>query len=91
MTVATCGNYGAAIALAARLANLRAVICIPQEYTTQRIKELGDEGAEILRIPGSYEDVVEHSKQLAADREWYDANPGGANTHLQIAAYASIA
>ena len=68
VTVATCGNYGAAIALAARLANLKSVICIPQEYTTQRIKELEEAGAEIRRIPGSYEVVVEHSKQLSLAR-----------------------
>ena len=48
-------------------------------------------GAEIIRIPGSYEDVVTESSGLAAEHGWYDANPGGANTPLQISAYAQIA
>jgi threonine synthase len=47
--------------------------------------------AEIIRLPGSYEDTVRESSKLAAQNEWYDANPGGANTSLQISAYAEIA
>jgi threonine synthase len=48
-------------------------------------------GAEIIRIPGSYENTVYESSKLARNNKWYDANPGGANTPLQIAAYAEIA
>ncbi len=91
ITVATCGNYGAAIAVAARMAGLKAIICIPESYTSQRIDEITAEGSELWRAPGSYEAVVKFSKQLAVDRDIYDANPGGANTHLQISAYAEIA
>ena len=91
ITVATCGNYGAAIAVAARLAGIRATICIPEEYSTKRLGDMTEEGSEVLRVKGSYEDVVEYSKQLALNREMYDANPGGANTHLQINAYSQIA
>ena len=55
ITVATCGNYGAAIAVAAKLAGLKSIICIPETYSSQRIDEMSGEGAEIRRIPGSYE------------------------------------
>lgn len=47
--------------------------------------------ANIYRLPGSYEAVVEKSSALALENEWYDANPGGLNTALQISAYARIA
>ncbi|HET8737357.1 MAG TPA: pyridoxal-phosphate dependent enzyme, partial [Pricia sp.] len=47
--------------------------------------------AEIIRIPGSYEDVVRKSSELAQEHGWYDANPGGSNTPLQISAYSQIA
>ena len=47
--------------------------------------------AEIIRLPGTYEDTVIESSRLAIQNEWYDANPGGANTALQISAYAEIA
>jgi threonine synthase len=91
ITIATCGNYGVAVALAASLAGLRCVIHIPQSYHTGRIKEMTDLGAEIIRVPGDYEQAVEVSKNLAEKEDLYDANPGGANTALQLKAYGEIA
>ncbi|MBI4649636.1 MAG: pyridoxal-phosphate dependent enzyme [Bacteroidia bacterium] len=91
ITVATCGNYGAAIALAAWVAGLRCVINIPEHYHTLRIKEMAQLGAEILRIPGNYENAVEYSQKMAEQKEMYDGNPGGNNTMLQLKAYGEIA
>lgn len=89
--LATCGNYGVAVALAAKLAGLQCKIAIPKTYHTERGKEMEGLGAEILRLDGSYETVVQESSNLAKRYDWYDANPGGANTALQIMAYAQIA
>jgi threonine synthase len=47
--------------------------------------------AEIVRCEGSYEDAVVKSSLVADEKEWYDANPGGSNTPLQIQSYAQIA
>lgn len=91
ITVATCGNYGVALALAASLARLRCLIYIPQGYSTKRIDEMKNHGAEILRVPGDYEHAVVVSRQRAEKDEIYDANPGGANTILQLKAYGEIA
>ena len=91
ITVATCGNYGASIALAARLAGLKCIILIPATYHSQRIKEMQLAGAEVRFTEGDYEESVRLSKMLAAGEEYYDANPGGANTSLQIRAYSEIA
>lgn len=91
VTMATCGNYGVAVALAANLAGLKCFICIPESYHTKRIHEIRNLGAEIIKTPGDYEKSVEFSKQLAVEKEYYDANPGGANTHLQLLSYAEIA
>lgn len=91
ITVATCGNYGVAVALAAQLAGLRCVIFIPETYHTERVKEMEHAGAEVLRHSGSYEDTVVFSSKEAEKYDWYDANPGGQNTPLQIIAYAEIA
>ena len=88
---ATCGNYGVAIAFAAHLAGIRCKIFIPESYHTERVKEMERFDAEIIRLPGSYEDTVVESSRLALENEWYDANPGGTNTSLQIAAYSEIA
>ena len=91
VALATCGNYGVAVSLAASLAGLRCKVYIPAGYHTERIAEMMSLGAEIERLPGSYEDCVKRSSELAVQQEWYDANPGGANTPLQISAYAQIA
>lgn len=91
ISLATCGNYGVAVAYAAYLADMKCRIFIPESYHTGRLKEMENFKAEIIRFPGSYEDTVIHSSQIAAENEWYDANPGGVNTALQISAYAEIA
>ncbi len=91
LTIATCGNYGAAVALSAWLAGLRCVVYIPETYHTKRVKEMEDLGAEIRRVPGDYENAVAVSMRQAEKEEMYDANPGGANTPIQLTAYGEIA
>lgn len=91
VSLATCGNYGVAVALAANLAGMACKIYIPDTYHTDRITEMEALGSEIIRLPGSYEDVVVKSSALANENGFYDANPGGTNTPLQISAYSQIA
>ena len=91
VSLATCGNYGVAVALAANLAGIRCKIYVPDTYHTERFGEMEILGAEIIQLPGSYEDVVTASSDLARENDWYDANPGGVNTPLQITAYSQIA
>lgn len=91
VTVATCGNFGAAIAAAASVAGMKAVIIIPAEYRTRRIAEIEAAGAVIRRVAGDYERAVEVSQRLAQQRDFYDANPGGANTAMQLLTYGQIA
>jgi len=91
ITVATCGNYGVAIALAASFAGLRCIVYIPETYRTRRIKEIEKYNVEIARVPGDYEHAVIASQERAEKDEIYDANPGGANTILQLKVYGEIA
>ncbi len=91
ITLATCGNYGVAIALAASFAKMRCIICIPESYHTKRAKEMTACGAEIIYVPDDYENAVLYSRKYAEENEIYDANPGGANTAIQLKAYGEIA
>ena len=91
VTVATCGNFGTALSFAASLAGLRCVIFIPGTYRTRRLDEMASFKAEIRRTPGDYEAAVAISQEAAEKEGMYDANPGGANTPLQLLAYAEIA
>jgi threonine synthase len=91
ISVATCGNYGAAIALSAAFAGLSSKIYIPENYHAGRIKEMIGLQAEIIRIPGDYEKAVEVSSADSRRYEFYDANPGGDNALTQMRAYGQIA
>jgi len=91
ITVATCGNYGVAMSLAAGAAGLSCEIFIPETYHTSRIKEMESMGSRIHRVKGGYEEAVQASIDLSQQREWYDGNPGGNNTVLQLQAYGEIA
>jgi threonine synthase len=91
ITAATCGNYGVAIALAASAAGLRCMIFIPEGYHTRRTQELARYSTQVIRVPGDYESAVAASRELARSQEIYDANPGGANTQIQLRAYGTIA
>lgn len=91
ITVATCGNYGVAVSLAAALAGLRCVVHVPAAYHTRRTQEMLSLGAEVVRVPEDYETTVKVSQARAAETGWYDANPGGDNTLLQLQAYGEMA
>jgi threonine synthase len=91
ITMATCGNYGVAMALAASFAGLRCRICIPENYHTKRVHEMIELSAEIVRVAGDYEQAVAVSQEQAQKKEFYDANPGGENTLTQLLAYGQIA
>jgi threonine synthase len=91
LALATCGNYGVACAYAASLAGLNCNVFMPESYHSERTVQIEQLGAELIRLTGTYEDVVQSSSKQAAENSWYDANPGGANTPMQIAAYAEIA
>ena len=91
MTVATCGNYGAAAAFAASAAGIKVVVYIPEDFKTKRVAEMEALGASIVRISGEYEAAVKASRDVAEGEGLYDANPGGENTLLQLQTYGQIA
>ena len=48
-------------------------------------------GAEIISVKGDYEHAVLVSRGRAEESDMYDANPGGANTAIQLKAYGEMA
>ena len=52
LTVATCGNYGVATAMAAMMAGLRCLVYIPEGYHTRRAKEMDGPGRRAHPDPG---------------------------------------
>lgn len=91
ISLASCGNYGSAVAFAASLAGIKCRVFIPETYHTKREEEMRRFGAEIIRTGRNYEEAVQNSRDEAYDNEYYDANPGGDNIGLQLKAYSQIA
>ena len=92
IAVGTCGNFGAAIALAAKDFNIEAHIYIPTQYHTKRIEEIAEKyGGAIHRIEGTYENAVEKCSEDAEKYGWYNANPGVPHvTEIALNAYGQI-
>lgn len=91
ISVATCGNYGASISYYAAVHGLKSVIGIPESYTNSRLPEIARYGAEIMRLPGKYEEAVELVSEMADSEGWYDSNPGSRNASIDIQGYEGIA
>jgi threonine synthase len=94
ISAATCGNFGVAVAYAARHYDIAANIYIPKKYEVpkDRLKRMENFGAKVHFVDGYYEDAVTYSSQKALDEHWYDANPGlDEVTEISLAAYSEIA
>lgn len=88
--VASCGNFGVAVAQAAVRAGLRSVVFIPEPYHTRRGDELAALGAQVKRAGNDYEGSVVIAREHAEKAGAYDANPGGVNASIQLRAYGEI-
>jgi threonine synthase len=92
LAIASCGNFGASFVNLSRIFGITTHVYIPEKYHTPRIAEMERQGGVIHRAPGTYEDVVEFSGVEAANRKWYNANPGTAENRIaSMEAYATIA
>ncbi len=93
ITAASCGNFGASLAWAARVFDIPAHIFIPEGYHVpkDRMKRIKETGAELHFGPGQYEDLVELSSKMAKEEGWFDANPGVEGVkEISIEAYSEI-
>jgi diaminopropionate ammonia-lyase len=66
---ATDGNHGRAVARMARLLDLSATILVPDGIAPARIAGIAAEGAEVMVVPGTYDDAVAESAALAGERD----------------------
>jgi diaminopropionate ammonia-lyase len=70
VTCATDGNHGRSVAWGARLFHCRCVIFIHATVSEGREKAIAAYGAEIVRVPGGYDDSVHHAASVAAEKGW---------------------
>jgi diaminopropionate ammonia-lyase len=69
---ATDGNHGRAVARMARLTGAPARVFVPAVTEPATRAAIADEGAEVIQVPGSYDEAV------ATARQWAHDHPGAA-------------
>ncbi len=70
VTCATDGNHGRSVAWGARLFHCRCVIFIHATVSGGRATAIAAYGAEVVRVPGGYDDSVHHAASVAAEKGW---------------------
>ncbi len=70
LVCASEGNHGRAVARAARTHGLRARVYLGERVAASRVEAIALEGAEIVRVAGSYDDAVRKAAADAAHRGW---------------------
>jgi diaminopropionate ammonia-lyase len=69
LVAATDGNHGRAVARMAKLLGLSATILVPEGTADARIEGIASEGAEVIVAPGTYDDAITLSAEMAGDRD----------------------
>jgi N-carbamoyl-L-amino-acid hydrolase len=67
---ATDGNHGRALAAAARSLGCRCVIVLHANVSLEREQAITAFGAEIVRVPGNYDESVLEAARLAREKGW---------------------
>jgi diaminopropionate ammonia-lyase len=68
LVAATDGNHGRAVAHMARLLGLDATILVPAGTAAARIDGIASEGADVVEVPGTYDDAISESAAMAGER-----------------------
>jgi diaminopropionate ammonia-lyase len=67
LAAATDGNHGRAVARMAKLLGLGARIFVPADMAAARIESIESEGAEVVVVPGTYDEAVARSAEEAGE------------------------
>jgi len=70
VTAATDGNHGRSVAWGARLFGCRCVIFVCASVSQGRIDAIASYGAEIRKVPGSFDDAVRQADETAKAEGW---------------------
>jgi diaminopropionate ammonia-lyase len=71
VTCATDGNHGRAVAWGAQRFHSRCVIFVHETVSQPRVDAIAAYGAEIRRVPGTYDDAVREADRQAQANGWF--------------------
>jgi diaminopropionate ammonia-lyase len=80
VTCATDGNHGRAVAWGAQRFHCRCVIFVHEGVSQGRVDAIAGYGAEVRRVPGTYDDAVRDASRRAQENGWFivsDTSWGG--------------
>ncbi|MBN9563302.1 MAG: diaminopropionate ammonia-lyase [Alphaproteobacteria bacterium] len=70
VTCATDGNHGRAVAWGARRCGCRCVVFVHEAVSAGRAAAIAALGAELRRVPGTYDDAVREAERVAQQEGW---------------------
>ena len=70
VTCATDGNHGRSVAWGSQLFGCRCVIYVHETVSDARCAAIAQYGAQVIRVPGNYDDSVRHAANEASRNGW---------------------
>lgn len=67
---ATDGNHGRALAWASASAGKKSVVFVPDHTAVARIRAIEQEGAEVIRVDGNYDEACDRAAQSCSREGW---------------------
>jgi threonine synthase len=74
IVAASTGNAGSSIAGICASQGQRAVVLVPADAPRAKLVQIAAYGAVIVPVDGSYDEVFELSRELSAEKGWYNRN-----------------
>ena len=71
----SAGNHAQGIALSATKLGMKSVICMPAGAPISKIEATKNYGAEVVLVPGVYDDAAAEAKRLCAEKGYTFAHP----------------
>lgn len=83
---ATDGNHGQSVAFAARRHGCGCVVFVHEHACDSKVSAIRALGAEVVRVPGNYDDSVEYARRTAAEQGWLLISDTSDSPNDQVAA-----
>ena len=84
----SAGNHAQGVALSASKLGIRSIICMPEGAPVLKVQATQSYGAEVVLVPGSYDDAAREAERLAKENGYTFAHPF--NDPLVIAGQGTI-
>ncbi len=84
VTTASAGNHGRAVAWGAQMAGCRCRIYLHAAVSAGRARAIEALGAEVVRVPGGYDDAVRLCAGEATARGWFVVSDTAYESNLQV-------